>query len=189
MKKRPQAEEGKWPLETEKTEIDALLSSVPQLCPTLCDPVYCSIPGFPVHHQLLELAQTHVQWISDAIQPSHPLSSPSPPAFNHSQYQLCYYRVFRRNIALYHIEFSPVILLPIWLSSKESACNVGDVSSIPGLGRSPREGNGSPLHYSCLGNLMDRGVWWVIVHRVAKGFTQLSTKKQPTISGFWPPEL
>ena len=47
----------------------------------------CSTPGFPVYHQLLELAQTHVHWVSDAIQPSHPLSSPSPPAFNLSQHQ------------------------------------------------------------------------------------------------------
>ena len=47
----------------------------------------CSMPGFPVHHQLPELAQTHVHWVSDAIQPSHPLSSPSPPAFNLSQHQ------------------------------------------------------------------------------------------------------
>ena len=54
-------------------------SSVAQLCPTLCDPVDCSTPGFPVHHQLPELAQTHVHWVSNAIQPSHPLS-PSPPA-------------------------------------------------------------------------------------------------------------
>ena len=53
-----------------------------QSCPTLCDPVDCSMPGFPVHHQLPELAQTHVHQVGDAIQPSHPLSSPSPPAFN-----------------------------------------------------------------------------------------------------------
>ena len=56
-------------------------------CPTLCDPMDCSMPGFPVHHQLLELAQTHVHWVNDAIQPSHPLSSPSLPAFNLSQHQ------------------------------------------------------------------------------------------------------
>ena len=48
----------------------------------LCDPMNCSMPGFPVHHQLPEFTQTHVQWIGDAIQPSHPLLSPSPPAFN-----------------------------------------------------------------------------------------------------------
>ena len=54
-------------------------SSVTQSCPTLCDPMACSMPGFPVHYQLPELAQTHVHWVSDAIQPSHPLSSPLPP--------------------------------------------------------------------------------------------------------------
>ena len=57
-------------------------SSVAQSCLTLCDPTDCSTPGFPVHHQLPELTQTHILWASDAIQPSHPLSSPSPPAFN-----------------------------------------------------------------------------------------------------------
>ena len=60
-------------------------SSVTHLCPTPCHPMDCSTPGFPVHHQLLELAQTHVHHISDAIQPSHPLSSLSPPALNLSQ--------------------------------------------------------------------------------------------------------
>ena len=61
-------------------------SSVSQSCPTLCDPMNCSMPGLPVHHQLPEFTQTHVHWISDAIQPSHPLSSPSPPAPNPSQH-------------------------------------------------------------------------------------------------------
>ena len=64
-----------------------VLSSVAQSCRTLCDPMNCSTPGLPVHHQLPELTQTHVHWVSDAIQPSHPLSSPSPPAFNLSQPQ------------------------------------------------------------------------------------------------------
>ena len=58
-----------------------------QSCPTLCDPTNCSVPGFPVHDQLLELTQTPVHWVGDAIQPSHPLSSHSLPAFNHSQHQ------------------------------------------------------------------------------------------------------
>ena len=62
-------------------------SSVTQLCPALCDPVDCSMAGFPVHHQLLELTQSHVHRVCDAIQPSHPLSSPSPPAFDLSQHQ------------------------------------------------------------------------------------------------------
>ena len=62
-------------------------SSVTQLCLTLCDPMDCSTPVFPVHHQLPELAQTHVYQVGDAIQPSHPLLSPSPTAFSLSQQQ------------------------------------------------------------------------------------------------------
>ena len=62
-------------------------SSVAQSCPTLCDPMNCSTPGLPVHHQLPEFTQTHVHQVSDAIQPSHPLSSPSPPVSNPSQHQ------------------------------------------------------------------------------------------------------
>ena len=62
-------------------------SSVAQSCPTLCDPMNCSMPGLPVHHQLPEFTQTHVHRVGDAIQPSHPLSSPSPPASNPSQHQ------------------------------------------------------------------------------------------------------
>ena len=54
---------------------------------------------------------------------------------------------------------------------KETGCNAGDLGSILGLGRSPGEGNVSPLQYSCLGNLMDRGAWWVTVHGVAKRWT------------------
>ena len=61
--------------------------SVTQSCPTLCDTMDCSIPGFSVLHHLTEFAQIRVHWVSDAIQPSHPLSSPSPPAFNLSQHQ------------------------------------------------------------------------------------------------------
>ena len=57
-------------------------SSVAQLCLTLCDPMDCSTQGLPVYHQLPEFTQTHVHWVSDAIQPSYPLLSPSPPTFN-----------------------------------------------------------------------------------------------------------
>ena len=64
-----------------------IFSSVAQSCLTLCNPVGCSTPGFPVHHQLPELAQVHVHRVSDAIQPSHSLFSPSPPAFNLFQHQ------------------------------------------------------------------------------------------------------
>ena len=62
-------------------------SSVTQSCPTLCDPMNCSMPALPVYHQLPEFTQTHVHQVSDAIQPSHPPSSPSPPAPNTSQHQ------------------------------------------------------------------------------------------------------
>ena len=62
-------------------------SSVTQSCPTLCDHMNCSTPGLPVHHQLLEFTQTHVHRVRDAIQPSHPLSSPFPPAPDLSQHQ------------------------------------------------------------------------------------------------------
>ena len=66
---------------------DFQFSSVAQSCPTLYDPMDCSMPGFPVHHLLPEFTQTHGLRVSDAIQPSHPLSSPSPPTFNLSQHQ------------------------------------------------------------------------------------------------------
>ena len=62
-------------------------SSVTQSCPTLCDPMECSTPGFPVHHQLPKLAQTHVHQAGDAVQPSHPLLFPSLPAFNLPKHQ------------------------------------------------------------------------------------------------------
>ena len=69
------------------------IRSVAQSCPTLCDAVNRSTPGLPVHHQLLEFTQTHVHWVSDAIQPSHPPSSPSPLAPNPSQHQSLFQRV------------------------------------------------------------------------------------------------
>ena len=71
-------------------------SSVAQSCPTLCDPMDCSMTGLPVHHQLPEFTQTHVHWVDDAIQPFHPLSSPSPPALNLSSI-----RVFSNELVLW----------------------------------------------------------------------------------------
>ena len=73
-------------------------SSVTQSCLTLCDPVNCSMPGLPVYHQLPESTQTHVHWVSDTIQPSYPLSSPSPPALNLSSI-----RVFSSKSVLWYI--------------------------------------------------------------------------------------
>ena len=86
-------------------------SSVAQSCPTLCNPMDCSTPGFPVHHQLPELTQTHVLWVGDTIQPSHPLSSPSPPAFNLSQHQGLLQRVsFLHQVASIGVSASAPVL-------------------------------------------------------------------------------
>ena len=78
-------------------------SSVTHSCPTLCNPMDCSTPGFPVHHQFLELAQTHVHRVGDAIQPSHPLSSPSSTPFN-----LSHIRVFSNGSVL-HIRWPKLV--------------------------------------------------------------------------------
>ena len=87
-------------------------SSVIQLCPSLCNPINCSTPGLPVHHQLPESTQTHVHRVGDFIQPSHPLLSPSPPALNLSQHQglffisffFSFFRVFS-NESVLHIRW------------------------------------------------------------------------------------
>ena len=72
--------------QTHRRREQTQFSSVTRSCLTLCDPMNCSTPGLPVHHQLPEFTQTHVHRVSDAIQPSHPLSSPSPPAPNPAQH-------------------------------------------------------------------------------------------------------
>ena len=78
------------PEEESQSEGIVQFSSVAQSCPTLCDPMNRSMPGLPVHHQLPEFTQTHVHRVSDTIQPSHPLSSSSPPAPNPSQHQMSF---------------------------------------------------------------------------------------------------
>ena len=83
-------EEFRWPKAVERTsrEVEEAISSVQSLgCVQLCNPTDCSTPGFPVHHQLPDLTQTHVHSLSDAIPPPHPLLPPSPPAFNLSHHQ------------------------------------------------------------------------------------------------------
>ena len=80
-------EESEYLTEIVKDSYGRQFSSGAQSCLAVCDPMNRSTPGRPVHHQLLESTQTHVHWVSDAIQPSHPLSSPSPPAFNLSQHE------------------------------------------------------------------------------------------------------
>ena len=81
----PRWSKGTWFIR--RLEKNNQFSSVAESCPTFCDPMDCSMPGFSVHHLLPELAQTHVHQVGDAIQLSHPLLPPSPPAFNLSQHQ------------------------------------------------------------------------------------------------------
>ena len=93
-------------------------SSVAQSCPTLCDPMNRSTPGLPVHHQFQEFTQTHVHWVSDAIQSPHPLSSPSPPAPNPSQ-----------NQSLFHES----TLRMRWPKYWSFSFSIGPFKEIPGL--------------------------------------------------------
>ena len=94
-------------------------SSVAQSCLTLCDPMNRSTPGLPVHHQLLEFTQTHVHRVGDAIQPSHPLSSPSPPAPNPSQ-QVCLLspNLSLSNLTLGQLSKSPLPEFLSWALSR-----------------------------------------------------------------------
>ena len=98
-------------------------SSVAQLCLTLCNPMNCSTPGLPVHHQFPESTQIHFHWVGDAIQPSHPLSSPSPPALNLSQHQglsnesaLCIREMQNKTTTIYH-------LLPVRMAAIKKSTN------------------------------------------------------------------
>ena len=98
-------------------------SSVAQSCLTVCDPIDCSTLSLPVHHQLPEFIQTHVHWVGDAIHPSHPLSSPSPPgAFNLSQCQGLFklvsssYQVAKvLEFQLQHQSFQWIFISPSWI--------------------------------------------------------------------------
>ena len=83
------------------------IRSVTQLCPTLCDPMNHSTPGLPVHHQLPEFTQTHVHRVSDAVQSSHPMSTPSPPAPNPSQHQSLFQWVNSLHKVAKVLEFQP----------------------------------------------------------------------------------
>ena len=88
-------------------------NSVTQSCPTLCNPMNRSTPGLPIHHQLPEFTQTHVHWVGDAIQPSHPLSSPSPPALSLSQHQGLFKWVSSLPQVAQYWSFSSASVLPM----------------------------------------------------------------------------
>ena len=93
------------------------------------------------------------------------------PILYHLSYQGSPFQEAAASIAL----AMPVMGFPCGSDSKESACNAGDLGSIPGSGRSPGEGNDNPLQYSCLENFMDRGAWWAIERRVVKSQTRLTS--------------
>ena len=131
-----------------------------------CDPMNYSTPGFPVVHYLLESAQIQVHWVGDAIQPSHPLLFPSPPALNLSQ------QVWGSLRITHHSRGFPGG--SVIKNLAVNAGDTGDVGSILGMERSPGVGNGNPFHYSCLESFMDRRAWRVSVCGVAKSWTRLS---------------
>ena len=119
-------------------------SSVTQLCPTLCGPMDCSMPGFPVCHQLPKLAQTHVHQVGDAIQPPYPLLSPAPSAFNLSQHQNLFQRVSSSHQVAKVLEFPLKLVKNLPVMQETWVRFLGQ--------EAPGEGTGNPLQYSCLEN-------------------------------------
>ena len=153
-----------------------------------------STSDFPVLHLLPEFAQTHVHGVDDAFQPSHPLPSPSPLAFNLSQHPCLFQWVGSGHQAakvleleLQHQSFQWIFRIDFlynWLvwslcvsggpDGKVSACIAGDPDSIHGSRCSSGEGHDNPRQYSCLENSMGRGAWRAIVHGVTTSWTGLS---------------
>ena len=127
-------------------------SSVAQLCPTLWDPMDCSTPGLPVHHQLLEFAQIHVYQVSDAIQPSHPLSSPSLPAFNLSQHQDLFQWVSSLHQKNWLITWTTALSnsMKLWAMLCRATQDGWVMVESSDKTWFTGEGNGKPLQYSCL---------------------------------------
>ena len=186
------------------------VSSVTQSCPTLCNRMDCSPPGFSVHgdspgkntgvscHSLLQglfltqrLNPSLLLWQVDSLPLSHSMAfrerflligwwwgnlESQSTAFSFQPGQgLCACGQHTVNFfSLVGDSVSAKELKGFGSVSKESACSAGDPGSIPGLGRSPGEGNGNTLQYPCLENLMDRGAWWAAVHGVAKSRARLS---------------
>ena len=146
---------------------------VAQLCLTLCDPMDCNLMGSSVHGIL----QARIlEWITI------PFSRENFPTLNlgllHCRQNLYYLNHSGSPNELRLVaKIKPLMQAQVFPGGSEvkaSASNARDLGSIPGSGRSPGEGNGNPLQYSCLENPMDRRAWWATVHRVAKSQTQLS---------------
>ena len=152
---------------------------IAQLCLTLCDPTDCSLPGSSVH----AILQARIlEWV--AIPFSRGSSQPGDWtwisciagsfftvwAIRETKYK-CFIQLQYWVITIHLLQ---QLAFPYGSDSKASAYSLGDLGSVPGLGRSPGEGNGNPLQYFCLENSTDRGAWWATVHGVAESGTRLS---------------
>ena len=148
------------------TSLTVQFSSAAQSCPTLCNPMNCSTPGLPVHHQLPELTQTHVHWVGDAIQPSHPLSSPSPPAPNPSQHQSLFQWV-KRNA---NQNYSKVIVITSLVAQLVKNLPAMQETWVRSLGCEDPLGKEKATHYS----ILTWKILYCVVHGVTKSWTLLS---------------
>ena len=141
----------------------------------------CTMPGLPVHHQLLVLTQTHVHRVNDAIQPPHPRSSPSSPTFNLAQHQGLFIRGWSESVLCNRCPNYWSFSFPGDSGGKASAYNVGDLGSIPVSGRSSGEGNDncSTLAWK---NPMDGGVYVFLLMVLLTCFCPFLTKFSSIIS-------
>ena len=162
------------------------IRSVAQSCPTLCDPMNCSTPGLPVHHQLPEFTETHFLWVSDAIQPSHPLSSPSPPAPNPSQHQ----SFPMTQLFAWGGQSTGVSALPSFLPKKSQGWSPSEPHKKPRLQdicsillpstqwRNCELGDFSPLHWAMLGSSPLQALWcWCKLLLLSLAFSGLYAPK------------
>ena len=129
----------------------------PQLCPTLCDPMNHSTPGLPVHRQLPEFTQTHVHWVGDAIQPSHPLSSPSPSTFNLSQHQGLFQCVCSSHQVAKVLEFQLQHQSFQWIFRTDFLKD-----GLVGSPCSPRDSQGHLQHYSSKASTLWHSAFFVV---------------------------
>ena len=132
-------------------------SSAAQSCPTLCDPMNRSMPGLPVHHQLPESTQAHVHWVGDAIQPSHPLSSPSPPALNLSQHQGLFKWVSSSHQVAKELEFQLQHQSFQW-TPRTDLLKDGVVESLC----SPRDSQSLPQHHSSKASILQCSAFFAV---------------------------
>ena len=169
-----------------------LFSSVAQLCPTLCNPMGCSTPGFPVHQQHPELVQSLVpstRWchttISSSVVPfsSYPQSFSESGSFPVSQFFTSGGQSIGASALVLPMSIQDWLcwglhknwasqMVPVVKNLMANARDIRDAGSVPGSGGFPGEGHGNPLQHSWLEIPMGRGAWWAIIHRVTKSRTE-----------------